>query len=59
MELQGSWAIRVSSLALGDLLASNRPSLENIRVRGEMIIDQANAQGVSRATSGSPCMIDF
>ena len=44
LEIHGSWAIRVSSLALGDLLASNRPSLESIRVRGDMIINQSNAE---------------
>lgn len=47
LEIHGSWAIRVSSLALGDLLASNRPSLETIRVRGDMIINQSNAEGAS------------
>lgn len=54
MEIHGSWAIRVSSLALGDLLASNRPSLEHIRVRGEMIINQSNAEGRSALALLSP-----
>lgn len=40
---QGSWAIRVSTLALADLFASERPSLAVVGVRGEMIQDAATA----------------
>lgn len=42
---QGLWANRVSSLALCDLLVSNRPSLINLMVKGDIIVKAQTQNG--------------
>lgn len=44
---QGSWAIRISSLAMSALFSASasRETLRNIRVRGDMIVDESTKNG--------------
>lgn len=59
---QGSWNIRVSTLALTHLFMSARPSLANITVRGERILTAANVDTImtrskARASKRAACVL--
>lgn len=41
----GFWNIRISSVALGKLLLTNRASVNNLPVKGDLIVNQANSGG--------------
>lgn len=40
--VQGSWSIKVNNMAMVDLFLSQRPSLQHVAVRGEMVITDEN-----------------
>lgn len=42
----GFWNIRISTVALSKLLLSNRPSLNSLTVKGDLIVNQANSGGM-------------
>lgn len=44
----GFWNIRISTVALSKLLLSNRPSLNSLTVKGDLIVNQANSGGAYR-----------
>ena len=43
---QGFWVTRTSTLALIDLFASMRPSLQELRVKGDLIVKEETKDGV-------------
>ena len=43
---QGFWAQRISILGLTQMFTANRPSLQNLTVKGEMIVNEANKNGM-------------
>jgi importin-9 len=44
-EYQGLWQGRINALALAHLFASGRPSVQNLRVRGDLIIKPQTEKG--------------
>jgi hypothetical protein len=44
---QGYWPTRISSLALCQLYAAERPSLQNLMVKGDIIVNPATKDGAS------------
>jgi len=40
--VQGSWSIKVNNLAMTELFVCERPSLQQVTVRGDMIINDDN-----------------
>ena len=42
---QGFWPTRVSTLALSQLFASERPTLQNLMVKGDIIVNPETRNG--------------
>lgn len=42
----GFWSNRISSVALSKLLLTNRPSLNNLTVKGDLVVNKANSGGM-------------
>ena len=48
---QGFWAPRISTLALCSLFASERPSLHNVIVKGDLVVKPETKNGECRGSS--------
>ena len=48
---QGFWAPRISTLALCSLFASERPSLQNVIVQGDLVVKPETKNGERRGSS--------
>lgn len=51
---QGFWSTRASSLGLSQLFVSERPSLQGLIVKGDIILKEENKNGESPRFNSSP-----